>query len=437
MTASGADGVHERARRAWRMAIEEDDARGSIEREQRLILRNAFAPQPRSRVGPVMQLALGAAIGGLVVAAWLGRVREANAPLALVSSAAPAAAAPGPGSPATAVARAAAQATSPTDPPASAETRVVATRVCTGCRKNGAPIAAGEPLDASSPIEVPRGATLLAAWSVAGGLIDPRSGIDVVGPARVRATDSALVLEQGTAVAETRGRGELQSGEGARVVVTIGSDAAWRVDVTPERTRIDVARGEVSVKAPGEAPRSLHAGEHVEILPSAAPAAAPSQTAAASVPPPGAPRSLSPAPDPRAVLDSALAQLLATGNVAPTVVTLNELLHSANEPVAFEAATALVRLVGSDRERAAAWAGYLQRERPTPFGEIAMANLANLLLDLGNPVEASVWVTALSHRPNVPEAAALVERARGRLSMRNADEVLDRDVRKLAPARKR
>jgi hypothetical protein len=429
-------GAHERARRAWRTALEEDDRRGWRAREQRLLLRNAVAPRRASRVGAALQLALGVALGGLVVAAWLGRAHEANAPVAASTAAslvtasppAPATGAPGTLTPAT-----------PSVPAPTTSARVVATRSCTGCRKNGATVAAGEALDGAA-IDVPAGAILLAAWSVSDGLVDPRSGVDVVGPARVHADDFAVVLEQGSAIAETRGRGELRAGSGARLVITVGADATRQIDVTPARTRIDVARGEVSVRAAGEAPRVLRTGEHVEIVAPASPStasvapAAPETTATPSAPLPLAPAA--PPPNPRPLLDAALAQL-AAGNAAPAVATLNELVHSTHDAVAFEAATTLARLAATDRERASAWTRYLQRERPTPSAEIAMASLANALLDMGNTVEASVWVTALASRPPVPEAAALTERARGRLSMRSAEECLDHDVRKLSPARKR
>jgi hypothetical protein len=267
-------------------------------------------------------------------------------------------------------------------------------------------------LDTTRTVNVPRGAKLLVAWSlnedVAGApVVDAASGVDVEGPALVRADGDALVLEQGAAVADARARRELRT----PVVRTIGADASWRVEVRGGMTSIAVLRGEVSVSS-GDVTRRLRAGEHVEIASSTPP-----RTAANPEPP---------------------SLQVPTGTVDMQRV-LGDLVDAEDDERAFDAASSLVDAARAPRERAAIWRRYLGRNRPSPHADLAMADLANAFLDLGAFVDARVVVGALTSRPPLapsPQARAVehnVDRARGRLLSHDASECLAHDLRAVCP----
>jgi hypothetical protein len=295
----------------------------------------------------------------------------------------------------------------------------VATRRCTSCIADGAVgalDAAGAALPAD-PVDVPPGATLVLGWAVSEGTVDAGAGIDVLGPARVRALDAggraALFVESGAAIADATHDLAVESAH-AR---TTGANASWRVAVSAAGTHIEVLRGEVVIEARGQAARTLHAGERVDLAARPTLAAPP---APASAPPkvdvPKAPRA--PAPPPPAL----------SADPPPVGTT--------DDDAAFEAASAAARNTARDTERAAVWRRYLERPRPAPHADVAMATLANVLLDMGSVVEARVVVDAALARPSVPQAAAALESARARLAASRAEECLDHDLRKLPRVRK-
>jgi hypothetical protein len=248
--------------------------------------------------------------------------------------------------------------------------------------------------------------------------VDASSGVDVVGPARLRVEAGAVVLEQGSAVADARAatatatRRELVTAA-AR---TSGADAEWRVEVKGDRTIVTVVRGEVSVLpadagGPG-AERTLRAGERVEVARAAAPSAAKSDAPAA--PPPVAPSA--PTAPPNGLR-----------------LALGELLDAPDDRAAFDAAQELSERAMTARERVAIWRRYLTRVRPSPSVDVAMAELANALVDVGSLVEAKAVVDALTARPPAPQAEAALDRARGRLLSRAATECLAHDLRAVCP----
>jgi hypothetical protein len=414
--------VHERARHAWRASIDLDDACARDRRERRLMNGR---PKRRPRVSAFLQVAASAALGGMVVALWLGPHRaprgseeasRATAPPVTVSEA-PRPRVVAPTLPAIAP---------PTAAPTTnaAPTQLVMTRTCATCRGPEPTLGAGATLPAA-PVDVPSGATLVLGWAMGQGAVEAGKGIDVIGPARVRALDGpALFVERGAAVADATRGAEVRSA----FVRTRGTDASWRIDVSGDRTRVEVLRGEVVLEAGGAPARTLRAGDRVDL---AKPPPKPTITAAVTAPP------VPPAPSvhPREALDAALARLAAGDDDA--FRRLDALIVGADEDVAFEAATAAARGARKNAERAVIWRRYLQRSRPAPHADVAMATLANVLFDIGASVEARVVVEAATARPSVPEAAALLDRARGRLAASSAEECLDHDVRKLPPARKK
>jgi hypothetical protein len=210
------------------------------------------------------------------------------------------------------------------------------------------------------------------------------------------------------------------------VVRTIGREAAWRVEVTGEVTRITVLRGEVSVESAwlgGGPPQTLKAGEHVEVKAIRQPApqaAAPIDTSVSALFHPAS--SSLPSASPSAPLE-----------LDPSPRPLVDLVGSADDDVAFVAASALVGSSSSPRDRAAIWRRYLGHDRPSPHADVAMADLANVLLDMKNAVEARVVVEALAARPPAPEAAEALDRARGRLLSHAATECLAHDLRAVCP----
>jgi hypothetical protein len=410
--------VHERARRAWRTSIEVDDSRARDLRERRLMNGR---PKRRPRVSPFLQVAASAALGGLAVALWLGPHRAVE-PRAAAPQSVGVAPTVTPAAPPSAPSAAA--------PAAPKRAQLVMTRTCAACR-GAEPSSAGHALPSGS-VDVPSGATLVLGWAVGQGAVEAGTGIDVIGPARVRALEgAALFVERGAAVADAANRAEVQSA----LARTRGTNASWRVDVNGDRTRIEVIRGEVIVQAPGAPERTLHAGEHVDLA-ARAPAAPTASTpiAASAAPPAAAPIAL-PAPSPREALDAALARLAVGDEEA--FRRLDALIDGPDEDVAFEAASAAGRAARKNSERAVIWRRYLRRVRPAPHADVAMATLANVLLDMGAPVEARVVVDAAAARPPVPEAAVALDRARGRLAASSAEECIEHDVRKLPPARKR
>ncbi len=389
-TCRAAAAVHGRARRAWNDEMVRDDAFARARRELRL-----FAPR-RTRtpmLGPLAYVALGAAIALLGVDLWTRRGAPGLPP--------PSAGAPQ-----------AAQASVPAGANDAVGTvhlhaplpvvRAVVIRNCAGCvRASGAagassdPVAAGSAMDSASAIDVPRGATLLVGWGVTDGVVESTSGVDVTGPARVRAAADAagaIVLDQGTATADTRTRGEVRTA----IVRTVGDNASWRVEVVGDRTQIEVLRGTVSVEGGPGGPRILSTGERLGIEP-------PSRVARPVVTDvdPTAPLPLPPPPAARGAEDAA----------------------------AFDAARSAALAAGSNRDAIAVWRRYLAQNPGRPHADVAMAELANVLLDMGNAVEARVVVDALAARPSVPEAEAGLDRARGRLLSHAATECLAHDLR--------
>ncbi len=394
-------GVHALARRTWSAAIARDDAYAKGYRELRLSApRRARA----SALGALVYLALGAAIALLSV----DLLSRRGAPLSAPSSAG--AAAPIPTASPVPPAIGAGVAASPARPataPADAPVHLHALRGCPGCaRTTDGPVTAGAVL--ASAVDVPRGTTLLLGWGLFGDAIDATSGVDVVGPARVHAAadaSAAVVLDRGVAIVDTRPRGEVRTA----VVRTFGADASWRVEVQGDRTRVEVLRGIVSVESGNGAVRLLSVGESVVVE---APAALPTTHDDTAAPAPPPPASADPA-------SAALALPLPSPAGA----------YDGGAAAAFDRMSRAALAAGANRERAAVWRAYLATTPPSPHAEVAMAELANILLDLGSPVEARVVVAALDARPAVPEATPGLDRAHGRLLSLAASECLAHDMR--------
>jgi Putative zinc-finger len=394
--------VYATARRAWRGAMERDDAGARALRERRLIDARLTR---RPRMAAPAQLATSAALGGLAVALWLGNRHEPlpAPPAAAAPSAVAAPAAPAP-------LQLQLEEDSPVTAPAAprAAPQLVTARTCAGCRaaRTREPLDAGMTLPAAA-VDVPPGNTLVLGWSIGEGAAVAGTAVDVLGPARVHALPSrpwAIFVERGTAVADATAEVELESPR----VRSRGAHASWRVDVSAERTRIDVMRGEIVVEAGGAPARTLRAGDRVDLAPPAT--SAPHAPEARPLPVAAPPASVAAPPAP---------------------------VDPPDEARVFEAASGAARATTRNTERAAIWRNYLQRSPRAPYADLAMATLAEVLLDMGANVEARVVVDAASARPPIPEAASVLERARGRLTATSAVECLEHDVRKLPAARKR
>ncbi len=455
--------MQQRARATWKQAVERDAAYAGIHRERRLMLNAAR----RSPIRPIFAGAMGLALGGLLVGAWFTNRAPAATPSVIDR---PEAFAPSPSETSPTGTRAAVtRAPSTTSRPGAAGTSallepnlapgMVAGRGCAGCKRsdtNRGDVVAGAPLGGGESIAVPPGATLTLGWSMGAGLVDPASFVDVFGPADVQAPQrvgAPLILNRGSARAEARLAGEVQS----TLVRTRGENATWRIDARPGRTRVEVIRGEILVEELDGAHRrtTVHAGEHLEIASERSHAApigvtpSPAQVIAESVPLEDAARSL-----PRlAALGEHQVYLDALGEIADgkreiARSRLHGLLDGADPTVAADAAALLASTFDSPRQRVELWRRYLSAPRPGPQFEEAMVELANALLDLDDPLEARIVVDAvqarisLSERGERPEsmsdaARAGLLRAEGRLVAKDADDVLERDVRKLQKKNRR
>lgn len=416
-------------REAWRADVERDEQYTRAGSERRLA-----ALWPR-RTGVPWPSAVAATAAAAVVAAWIASPRRLPAPVPRET----------PGTQANA-AVSTTNAT-PTPPPATVRSTrtLVAVRSCPACGG----LVAGESMTEREDVVVPRGATLYLNWGVdAIALVDATSGVDVMGPAVVRAKkeegDVALMLQSGTAQAHVVHGGEVATA----FAVTRGTDSTWVVAARDRSTRIKVACGEVEVRT-GAVREVVHAGETLDALadgrlvsPIVSVAemtlpGSPLRRARALASPLEAGPTIS-VPEPQAVVDSErrkgdsdnapgerrdlgqsseegrgrerasfeLAELeLARRNTEHARSLLAPLLDSVDPSLAGDAAFLLSGSMSTPRERLEVLDRYLAMPRPSPYSEQAQVERARALLESGQQAAARAILQTLRAEPNLPLVA--------------------------------
>jgi hypothetical protein len=308
-------------------------------------------------------------------------------------------------------------------------------------------------------VVVPKGATLSLNWGIdATALVDAASGVDVVGPAVVRAKNDqgemALMLESGTAQAHVVHSGEVATA----YAVTRGTNSVWVVAMREGGSRVKVARGEVEVRTSAVS-EVVRAGETLDALADGrlvAPAGAVAATTLLSPPANvalSAASSFEPSPamsdaERRAAANEALrrgdsdratgalrdllqaskdtgtreragfelAELeLARGKTEDARSLLAPLLDAADPSLAGDAAFLLSGSMSTPNERLEILDRYLAKPRISPYLEQAQVERARALLEAGRENEALAVVRALraeQHLPLVARAGlARLERA--------------------------
>jgi hypothetical protein len=307
-------------------------------------------------------------------------------------------------------------------------------------------------------VVVPRGATLSLNWGLDTlALVDAASGVDVVGPAVVRARkcatggatageggDVALMLQAGTARAHVVHGGEVETA----FAMTRGTNSTWVVAARDGSTRIEVARGEVEVRT-GAVHEIVRAGETLDALADgrlvaprvsvadmtlprsparrALPAASPLEAARTiSVPErhavadgglrevdsdnaAGAPGDRGPSSEDGRTRERASFELaeveLAHRNRGHARSLLAPLLDSADPSLAGDAAFLLSGSMSTPRERLDVLDRYLATPRPSPYLEQAEVERARALLEAGREAEARAIVQTLRAEPDLPLVA--------------------------------
>jgi hypothetical protein len=270
-------------------------------------------------------------------------------------------------------------------------------------------------------VVVPRGATLSLNWGIDTiALVDAASGVDVVGPAVVRAKkeegDVALMLESGTAQAHVVHGGEVETA----FAMTRGTNSTWVVAARDASTRIKVARGEVEVRT-GAVRKVVRAGETLDALADGRLVAPIVSVADMALPESPTPRALPTASSLEVVRTGErasfeLAELeLAHRNVEHARSLLAPLLDSADPSLAGDAAFLLSGSMSTPRERLEVLDRYLATPRPSPYREQAEVERARALLEVGREADARAIVRTLRAEPNLPLVAqpglARIERA--------------------------
>jgi hypothetical protein len=379
----------ELVRGAWKADVDRDQQYTRAASERRLA-----ALWPR-RTGVPWPLAVAGAATAALAAAWIASPRRLPPPAPRETPVA--------------------QVNAPFDAPTSIPTptsiattarstrTLLAVRACTACGG----LAAGESMGERGNVAVPRGATLSLNWGTDASLVDAASGVDVAGPAVVRANndggDAALMLESGTAQAHVAHGGEVETA----LAVTRGTNSTWVVAVQDGRTRIKVARGEVEVRT-GAVREVVRAGETLDALADGRLVRPIVSVAAMTLP--GSPaREALPAASSggtRERASFALAELeLAQGKADDARFLLAPLLDSADPSLAGDAAFLLLGSMPTPRERLDVLDRYLAKPRPSPYLEQAEVERARALLEAGQEADARALVRTLRADPNLPVVA--------------------------------
>ena len=392
-------------REAWKADVDRDEQYTRAGSERRLA---ALWPQ---RTGVPWPSAIAGAAAAALVAAWVASPRRLPAPVPREASAVHANSAldtpTATQTPISATAR-------PTTPIATARSTrtLLAVRSCAACGG----LVAGESMLEREDVVVPRGTTLSLNWGIdTMALVDAASGVDVEGPAVVRAKSEegevALMLQSGTAQAHVVHGGEVETA----FARTRGTNSTWVVAARDGSTRIKVARGEVEVRT-GAVREVVRAGETLDALADGR-LVAPSVSVAETTLPGSPARRALPAASALeaapAISDQAgerssfeLAEIeLANGNAEHARSLLGPLLESADPSLAGDAAFLLSGSMSTPRERLEVLERYLARPRPSPYREQAEVERARGLIEAGQEAGAWAIVRTLRAEPNLPLVA--------------------------------
>lgn len=417
-----------RARSAWIAAKRDDDEH--MREASELRLARAW---PRPRMPAPRAFAFGAA-AAFAVAALLfvvfGRSRSADvAPATAFANAAPSTSAPAPS---------AVEAPPVDRRPA----RVVATAACKECKLEAGSVV-------SERVVVPAGARLSLGFAFDDGLVDPASGVDLVGPAAATSNaDAIVIIERGT-VRVRAPRNVVVMVPGGKVSA---SNAVYSVRIDDRGVaRIDVEKGRVAVTKRDASEVVVPAGgatfELAERPAPIPPAGAASPSPAGSIGATTADELLANAKQaaPRhgnavaeEMLDDArvrarqgdasgrseleqlaaskdarvarrasftLAELdLAAGAKDKARARLDELVACPESALGADAATLLARSYGTPAERAEVWRRYLATAPPSPYFERALLDRAEALLDAGRSADAKRILEELRRAPKLTES---------------------------------
>ena len=423
-----------RARSAWNAAKRDDDAH--MREASELRLARAW---PAPRMAPARAFTFGAAAAFAFAAILFfvfGRSRapEASAPAANV--------APPPAATSTAVTPASANAPVAIETPAMDRkvAHVVATTGCKECR-----VEAGAVVD--ERVVVPAGSKLTLGFAFDDGLVDPTSGVDLVGPAtatssadatvtierglvRVRAPRNVVVMvpggkvtasnavytlridERGVARVDVeKGRVAVTKRDASEVIVPPGGATSFELAPNAERSdRPATAASAVSSattaeqvlsNAKEEAPKQ-GAGVAEEMLADARVRARQGDASGRSEL-----EQLSTSKDARVARRASftLAELdLASGAKDKARARLDDLVICPEAALGADAAMLLSRSYGSAPERADVWRRYLATNPPSPYAERAQLERAEALLDAGRPNDARNILDQVRKAPRLTDA---------------------------------
>jgi hypothetical protein len=443
------------AKTSWRDAMARDDAHFAGARERRLSTPKL---RPKRSPSPVALTAVASVVLAGAAFVWLRdpadeRAQTSSAdPRALVANGAPGEDTLGSGAapPSVVGPEAAEEARAPgalsSDGQPGRDARRARLR-CSRCTRLAAaeaprPVTDGDVLEANDAVQVPKGATLVLGFAVAGlaAAVDAES-IEVTGPATVRALAegaSDLEIDQGALVAQIRSRRVLRTPE----LVVDADDASVRIVAGREGTRVAVLRGRVFVRERGataggwDARRLVSEGESFAVaalrdgrsdrgIESARAKSAPVGGVSASQ------RALSSAEEALAEGDRAraekelraalgdptldaksraranltLAQLeLARGDRQGADARLEPLVRASDPKDAFEAA--LLRAQARPEAAVVIWSSLRGRALPSPERERAAVAEAQARFDAGDVDGAKRIVATLERTPELPDVAA-------------------------------
>lgn len=414
-----------RARSAWNAAKRDDDE--NMREASELRLARAW---PRPRIAPTRAFAFGAAAAfavAVVLFLVLGRSRApALAPAAAVVPAASSPEAPLP------------SAAPPAEPAVERKVaRVVATSGCKECRVEAGAVV-------SERVVVPAGAHLTLGFAFDDGLVDPASGVDLVGPAAATSgADATVTIERGL-VRVRAPRSVVIKVPGGKVtaqnaVYTIRIDERGLARVEVEKGRVAVTKKDASeVVVPVGGATSFELAGHAErpaIAPTASANAATTPddvlTSAKDPPRQGGPvaedmlndarvrarqgdatgrsqlEQLATSKDARVARRASftLAELdLASGAKDKARARLDELVVGPEASLGADAATLLARSYPTAAERADVWRRYLATSPPSPYAERAQLERADALLDAGRAAEAKRILDEARRSPKLTES---------------------------------
>lgn len=424
-----------RARSAWNAAKRDDDE--NMREASELRLARAW---PKPRMAPARAFTFGAAAAFAVAAILFVVFGRSHAPQTAAI-----------GAPAANTALPPSAAAALTAPPSAARvavdfgaerkpSRVVATSGCKECR-----VEAGAIVD--ERVVVPAGSKLSLGFAFDDGLVDPASGVDLVGPASATSSaDATVTIERGL-VRVRAPRNVVVMVPGGKVTA---SNAVYTIRIDERGVaRVDVEKGRVAVTKRDASEVVVPPGGATSfdlVGPTDRPAASGAPTTAGTTGPTTAEQVLSNAKEDapkqgamvaeemladarvrarqgdasgRAELEQlatskdarvarrasfTLAELdLAAGAKDKARTRLDELVVGPESALGADAAMLLSRSYGAPADRAEVWRRYLATNPPSPYAERAQLERADALLDAGRPNDARNILDQVRRAPRLTD----------------------------------